>query len=96
VDAPAADGTVSLQRRLLCQPSARARQNGKEKPMTQQAAVVHTGCRQEDGDKAAPSERGEAVTRLSAWLGRWREKGVQTGRGAMASDEARRRRRDGP
>lgn len=35
LDAPAVDGTVSLQRRLLCQPSARARQNGKEKPMTE-------------------------------------------------------------
>jgi hypothetical protein len=57
---------------------------------------VHTGCRQEDGDKVAPSERGEAATRLSAWPGRWREKGVRTGRGAMALDEARRRRRDAP
>jgi hypothetical protein len=61
----------------LRQPSTRARRNGKEKPMTEQAAVVHTLCRQEDRDKAAPRERGEAATRLSAWSGRRREKGCE-------------------
>jgi hypothetical protein len=45
--------------------------------MIEKATVVHTGCRQEDGEKAAPRERGEATTRLSAWSGRRREKGCE-------------------
>lgn len=43
--APAASEQV-VRGDELRHPSARARQNGKEKPMTEQAAAVHTGTKQ--------------------------------------------------